>query len=69
MRALYILLHKGLQDRRVYLCASIRAITTDELSQDKLDQVPSVQEHKRAKGGGRRPAQLEEGLAAGEMTV
>lgn len=62
MQALYILLNKGLQDHRVYLCASIRTISTDELTRSKLDQVPSVQEHKGAKGGGKRPAQLEEGL-------
>lgn len=45
----------------MYLCVSIRAITTDE-PQSKLDQVPSIREHKGVKEGGRRPAWLEEGL-------
>lgn len=37
-------------------------MTPDELTEDKLDHIPSVREHKGAKGGGRWPARLEEGL-------
>lgn len=54
---LYTLLNKGLQCRHVYLCESLSAIPTDE-PESKLDQVPSVREHKGAKGGGRWPAWL-----------